>query len=1261
MIRLYACKENISFVTSMNEFHVAKRIRDICNFDGSLFASSGNIILANFKNVRLFAKKINDMIEKEEKDPVSAGKKMIKAGQLNALGLIDEIFHYVCALYRRDIKADVFDELLIRLDAAHTADAVDELLLAFTAEFPPTPVYRGEIDARAWLDGDALDPVTGRTRSNRAATLEEMILLRLANENPAFKPFFLLFNDKFLLRNSLYQPVWSEIKSFFAGQPVFGPNNVDLITMLKEPVVYSPDSLKGQLDYIRTYWKDLLGEWLLRLLAGMDMISEEEKAAWAPLTAGGGSPDMDPYNYDSLMQEYERFSPDREWMPKVVLMAKTVLVWLDQLSKKYEREITRLDQIPDEELDILARRGFTGLWLIGLWERSNASKRIKQICGNPEAAASAYSLYDYDIAQGLGGWGALDNLRRRLWQRGIRLASDMVPNHTGMDSKWINERPDLFVQTRDCPFPGYTFNGENLSLSDRVGVYLEDHYYSKSDCAVVFKRVDHHTGDVRYIYHGNDGTGMPWNDTAQIDFLNPEAREAVMQEILHVARNFPIIRFDAAMVLAKKHIRRLWYPEPGHGGDIASRAEYALSRDDFETRIPNEFWREVVDRVAAEVPDTLLLAEAFWMMEGYFVRTLGMHRVYNSAFMNMLKREDNSKYRSTIKNTIEFDPQVLKRFVNFMNNPDEETAVAQFGKGDKYFGVCTLMVTMPGLPMFGHGQIEGFTEKYGMEFTKAYWNETPDGDLIARHERDIFPLMKKRYLFAEIENFLFYDVWDNGHVNENVFAYSNRSGTERAVVFYNNVYDQASGWIKQSCPYAVKTGSGEHDIRMETHSIGEALGLSPDAGNFCIFREQRSGLWFIRSAADICNNGLYLHLNGFESQVMMDISQVTDDETGKYRILCETLNGRGVSDIDTALREIFLKELYQSFTALVTPEFLEAVRLLCMPAVQLKTQKLTAPKVAEVLAAVEPAARVWFETVDTFIEGNYGASVVVDRTRCGKKIPAEKIWKLLEKRLTGLFKAAAAGQKKAADSFAVTMFEGMASRPACAQMLAGFTVLYSIKDVLGDKATAVDTAALIARWGLERKLQDMLLNENIPVTDTYVPLRSILAALPYSDVIKAVKTPSEATVSSAAVKAAAGTIAQSVVYNPAAAVTAGVNEFNNVLWFNEERMTDTLWFAVVVPAVMNADVSRYLLLETLLALFTAAQKKSEYRADVFAELLPAPVVKAKKTASKKTRAKEPVKTGSETKKSASAGSKAQKESGNHGAGKKETGKKKSKK
>ncbi len=244
------------------------------------------------------------------------------------------------------------------------------------------------------------------------------------------------------------------------------------------------------------------------------------------------------------------------------------------------------------------------------------------------------------------------------------------------------------------------------------------------------------------------------------------------------------------MVLAKRHVQRLWFPLPGAGGSIPSRAENSMSQEEFDRLMPHEFWREVVDRVAAEVPGTLLLAEAFWLLEGYFVRTLGMHRVYNSAFMNMLRDEENAKYRSYLKKTIEFDPDIMKRYVNFMSNPDERTAIDQFGTGDKYFGVCTLLATLPGLPMFGHGQIEGYTERYGMEFKQAKMDEWPNEDLVARHQREIAPLLKQRRIFAGSADFTLYDFWnDYGAVDENVFAYSNRTDGERSLVLYNNKYD----------------------------------------------------------------------------------------------------------------------------------------------------------------------------------------------------------------------------------------------------------------------------------------------------------------------------------------------------------------------------------------------------------------------------------------------------------------------------------------
>ncbi len=512
-----------------------------------------------------------------------------------------------------------------------------------------------------------------------------------------------------------------------------------MIQVLLAPALRSPTSLLGQLEYLLERWRNVLGEaFVMRILRSVDFVNEERIRQTGPGGFSGSAPLLTFTGHDYT--EYERFSQDKDWMPRLVLIAKNSYVWLDQLSMKYQRAINQLNQIPDEELDLLNQRGITGLWLIGLWERSLASKKMKQMMGNPDAVASAYSLMDYQIAADLGGWDALQDLRWRAWQRGIRLSADMVPNHMGIDSKWVVEQPDWFLSLPYSPYPNYSFNGADLSNDSRVGIQIEDHYYDKTDAAVVFKRLDRWTGDTRYIYHGNDGTSMPWNDTAQLDFSKAEVREAVIQTILHVARNFPIIRFDAAMTLAKKHIQRLWFPEPGQGGAIPSRSEHGLTRAQFDAAIPNEFWREVVDRVAAEVPDTLLLAEAFWLMEGYFVRTLGMHRVYNSAFMHMLRDEDNAKYRQVMKNTLEFDPQVLKRYVNFMNNPDEKTAAEQFGTTDKYFGVCTLMLTLPGLPMLGHGQIEGYHEKYGMEYRYAKWQESVDEGLVRGHDWRIFPL-----------------------------------------------------------------------------------------------------------------------------------------------------------------------------------------------------------------------------------------------------------------------------------------------------------------------------------------------------------------------------------------------------------------------------------------------------------------------------------------------------------------------------------------
>ena len=1158
---------------SYNEFHISRAVRDECDFPLPLYASTGNVILANMRNVRAFALKLNAYFQKHGQE-----KQQVSAGSLNAMGLLDEIFHFACMMYRKTKYPTAMTELLSDLDESFGTETIDALLLRFIEQFPPVAVYQEKISAEDYLAQEALDEGTGRTRTNRETTLEELMMLHLENEDPAFQPFAVMFDDNALATDPAYAETWQQVQAFFKKLPYWGTYGHDLVTFLREPVNYSPNNLYEQLEYVRTHWADLLGEWLKRLLAGLDVLNEEWKPKWQP--GNGGTPDMQPFSYDNLMKEYERFSPDKEWMPKVVLMAKTVLVWLYQLSKTYNRDITRLDQIPDEELDRLRDQGFTGLWLIGLWQRSDASRKIKQICGNPEAAASAYSLYDYEIADNIGGWGALENLRTRLWQRGIRLASDMVPNHTGMDSKWVIEKPDVFVQRRDNPFPQYTFSGTNLSNDGRVSVYLEDHYYAKSDCAVVFKRVDNATGDTRYIYHGNDGTGMPWNDTAQIDFLNPAAREEVMQEILHVAHNFPIIRFDAAMVLAKKHIRRLWYPEPGHGGDIATRGEYALTPDEFEAAIPQEFWREVVDRVAREVPDTLLLAEAFWMMEGYFTRTLGMHRVYNSAFMNMLKKEENTKYRQTVQNTILFDPQVLKRFVNFMNNPDEETAVAQFGKGDKYFGVCTLMVTMPGLPMFGHGQIEGFEEKYGMEYMRAYRDEKPDGYLVDRHWREIFPLMHKRYLFAEIADFLFYDVWDNGTVNDNVFAYSNRAGGEYAVVFYNNKYERAQGWINTSCPYAVKTGSGENDKQIVTRTIAQGLGLINDGNHYAIFQEQRSGLWYVRASSDICEHGMYTSLNGFESQVFWNFRQEADTESGQWSTLCAFLNGRGTPDIEVAWQELHYKELYEAFHAAISRELIDQLCAATMTPQERAAANLKKPTAKSIADCAREKLIAFYNTALSFAE----------RERVGKAkkqykrlVTAEQQFATFRRRLSMLIHSIPKqGAKTKPFTKATTGTEFVSA--LLTQQDDGFILL-----VMYAAVAKLAEAGFARKWALQRKLDEYLHEYGIQARDKYGFLNRVfaLAASKHPLFNKKMEEKERAYI-----------VASTLVTGSDAWLLTGAHWYDGTAWFNKEQMDESLVLAHALELVCTISGKNAAILK-LYRKLVAAQEKAEYRCEAF--------------------------------------------------------------
>jgi len=571
--------------------------------------------------------------------------------------------------------------------------------------------------------------------------------------------------------------------------------------------------------------------------------------------------------------------------------------------------------------------------------------------------------------------------------------------------------------------------------------------------------------------------------------------------------------------------------------------------------------------------------------------------------MNMLKNEENAKYRATIKNTMEFDPEILKRFVNFMNNPDEETAVAQFGKGDKYFGICTLLVTMPGLPMFGHGQIEGFEEKYGMEYRRAYRDEEPDGYMVERHERDIFPLMKRRYLFSGSENFRLYDLYSGGAVNESVFAYSNRvktgAGDEKALVFYNNSYYETSGWIKVSDPPIPCAGGTRRD------TLSEALLIHGEDRYFTLLREQKTNLWYIRSSKAISEGGFFVGLKGYETQVFLDIYEVEDDEKGRWARLNNDSEGRGMADPLAAIKDIFLGELYYQFTDMFRPEIIEK---LC----NLKDKNYIAGDIKE-------NAGEFFITASYFMDGangSYNEWAAFDEKGVKRKftmISNDDILvefnSLLERMM--IIKEALA---KPAGPFLMSLKEHVDNGQKLCAIIMSYGLLSMLRMVIGKEAEGRHASDLaFTHWDLGRKLREIFRGFGASEEEAWRVIDIERVVLNKTALLDTPLLKKDGKFDAA--EFAARIIDENYLDADFRRIL-GINIFEDVTWFNKEGFEDALFytslFFLVEGSVKISMEERIDRIVKIYDVLMKAEEKSEYRFDNLLEYLVSLSEKGKK-------------------------------------------------
>src|SRR3954452_6192651 len=372
------------------DFHVRREPRDRYAVRRPLVGVRGDLVVSDTAGIRRLADRMN----RARAD----GAPSVQAGEIAALGLLHEVGHLLIDHYETTVQPGAMAVALKKLEGSLGQDA-DRLLDRFADEFPGA--------------GPAPEPTTER--------LEELLLTRIANENPAIGAIHELVDDRTLAERTRYAEAISDLEAIFAAGPSLeGDDGASLIELIRLPARQAPTSLAAQLRFVRARWGSILGSGLDDLLREFDLalgvLAEEERALHMRFGGvGAGDRRPQPPSFKAAADEPDAFSSDSAWMPRVVLMAKSTYVWLDQLSRTHRRDIRTLDAIPDEELATLAAWGVTGLWLIGLWERSQASAAIKRMRGNTDAVASAYSLDDYRIADDLGGEAAYANLRDRAW------------------------------------------------------------------------------------------------------------------------------------------------------------------------------------------------------------------------------------------------------------------------------------------------------------------------------------------------------------------------------------------------------------------------------------------------------------------------------------------------------------------------------------------------------------------------------------------------------------------------------------------------------------------------------------------------------------------------------------------------------------------------------------------------------------------------------------------------------------------------------
>ena len=449
-------------------------------------------------------------------------------------------------------------------------------------------------------------------------------------------------------------------------------------------------------------------------------------------------------------------------MPKMrrhpLLYEVNARLFIQRVSEKYHRALT-LAMVPQEEWQLLARRGFDLLWLMGVWQRSPGARQ--QALFNPalrrqydqvlpgwtddDIAGSPYAILDYSLDPALGEPTELAQLKSKLNQLGLGLMLDFVPNHLARDHPWTISHPQWFVQ------------------GNETNVLAHPEWFFSPD-----RRL--------YFAHGRDPNFPPWTDTVQVNFYSPDLRQALITEILKIAEVADGVRCDMAMLALNDVFEEVWgamvkgYPRP-----------------------QTEFWAEAIGQVKQRQPDFLFLAEVYWGLE-HKLQPMGFDFTYDKPFYDRLLSSTPSDIRSHLMSNARYQ----ERSARFIENHDEPRAVTAFGR-ERSLAAAVVLATVPGLHLFHDGQLEGKRIRLPIQLVREP-REAADAEVMQFYDRLLKVVNQSAFHNGEWSLIEVSQAGEDNKSHHNLLAWFWHHAKQRKIVVVNYSPSPGQGWLKLPLP-----------------------------------------------------------------------------------------------------------------------------------------------------------------------------------------------------------------------------------------------------------------------------------------------------------------------------------------------------------------------------------------------------------------------------------------------------------------------------